>query len=106
MLEARWMAQLKSVHDMKATKGENWQWQYTRVLLDRPVEKAIVSADLCPSERGKTLNVDLKVVQEDVHINALDVKVVVDYPPTKWAWKSRQWNFVAWDRLHGIYWGQ
>ena len=80
MLEARRTAQLKAVREMKAMKGDQWKFQYTRVPLDVPVEKNIVNAEVHKGKKGKTLSIDLKVVRDGDHIDRLVIKEAVESP--------------------------
>ena len=74
MLEARHTKQAKAICEMKTQKGKNWKMQYTWVALDQPVEKKIVSMEINSGEKGKTLSIYLKIVQDDFHIEGMTAK--------------------------------
>ena len=74
MLEAQRTAQSKAVREMRNTKGANWKKQVTRVPLDVPVEKKIVSFIHHKdggTGNGSALYIRLKIVQEETHVDAL-----------------------------------
>ena len=68
---------------MKIRRGNNSRFQYTRVPFDAQVETKIISAKSHKRDKCNTLLVDLKVVQEDVYVDAVVVKEAVDLPPAK-----------------------
>ena len=70
---------LMAVRQMKVEKGENWKKQVTRVPLDCPVDKQIVNFDYIKGDDGEgdALFIDLKVIQEETHVDALEAKLAV-----------------------------
>lgn len=73
MLLAQRSAQAKAIRDMKVVKGNNWKGQVTRVVLEQPVEKKIVSFIHHEDKDGDgaVLYIRLKIVEQETHVDAL-----------------------------------
>ena len=73
--------QSKAIQEMKKSKGDNWKLQYTHVCLETAVGKQIIGMESHPGKKGKALAIDLKVMQDDEHVEAMAAKIAAISSP-------------------------